>query len=134
MKAKLITISLLITIINLVACTSNNDNALIPAKLGDKWGYIDQKGKWIIHPQFEGAGCFSENLASVRIAGKVGYIDKSGVWVINPQFDGAWNFDSDGLAIVSLKDKLGYINENGHYIVNPQFDDIEHYANIIFYY
>ncbi|HIO50419.1 TPA: WG repeat-containing protein [Candidatus Poribacteria bacterium] len=44
--------------------------------------YIDKTGKYVINPQFDSAGNFSEGLAPVRIGddktGKWGCIDKTG--------------------------------------------------------
>lgn len=74
-----------------------------------KQGYIDKTGKFVINPQFDGAGDFSEGLARVCIGGsyppccggKWGYIDRTGKILINPQFDYAEDF-SEGLAVVDI--------------------------------
>ncbi|HLY27316.1 MAG TPA: WG repeat-containing protein [Aggregatilineales bacterium] len=51
-----------------------------------KWGYVDQKSRFIIAPQYDVAHPFSEGLAAVDVANKCGYIDKTGQMVIEPQF------------------------------------------------
>ena len=52
---------------------------LIPYRKGDKWGYIDKKGKIVIPIQYDDAWPFSDNgLARVKVNGKWGYIDKKG--------------------------------------------------------
>ena len=61
-------------------------------RIGDKWGFIDTKGQYVINPQFDNAGEFSEGLAPVEIGGKYGFIDTKGQYVINPQFDNAGEF------------------------------------------
>lgn len=38
------------------------------------WGFINDRGKYVIPPQFEDAGSFSEGLARVQVDGKYGYI------------------------------------------------------------
>ncbi len=48
--------------------------SLAAVELGNKFGYIDKKGKMIIKPQFEIANRFSEGLAGVRLYGKWGFI------------------------------------------------------------
>src|SRR6218665_591042 len=69
---------------------SNSDEILLaPVKIDRKCGYIDQTGKIVIKPQFDGAGRFQEGLAPVKLGSPWGYIDKNGKMVINPQFDGA---------------------------------------------
>ncbi|MEI6157440.1 MAG: WG repeat-containing protein [Atribacterota bacterium] len=41
-----------------------------------RFGYVNNKGKEIIKPQYEKADFFSEGLAAVRVKGKYGYINK----------------------------------------------------------
>lgn len=43
---------------------------LAPAKIRDKWGYINQFGEFIISPDFDFAKPFSQGLALVNIGGK----------------------------------------------------------------
>jgi len=95
---------------------------LVTVKNGEKWGYIDNTGKYIINPQFDAAYDFKEGLARVLFDGQYGYIDAEGKYVINPQFDAAYDF-VDGLALVRSGEKWGYIDTAGAYVINPQFDD-----------
>jgi hypothetical protein len=82
---------------------------LHPVTINGRAGYINQKGKLIIQPQFETAGEFSEGLAPVRTAGKWGYVNRQGTLTIPPQFDMADPFSKDGLALVASAGKLGFI-------------------------
>jgi hypothetical protein len=87
---------------------------LYPLKSVSSYGYIDQSGDWVIKPQFEYAGGFSDNgLARVKVNGKWGYIDQAGDWVIKPQFDWADSFSDNGLASVEFNGKYGYIDQSG---------------------
>jgi hypothetical protein len=73
---------------------------LVPVKSGEKWGYINQKGEYIISPQFAYANLFNENLAKVvSLEGKTGFIDNKGEFKIPAEFKSATNF-SEGLAFV----------------------------------
>lgn len=83
----------------------------------DRYGnYIAQTGKFVINPQFDEAGDFSEGVSLVLIGddktGKWGGIDKQGTFVINPQFDFAGDF-SEGFALARIGDdetgKWGFI-------------------------
>ena len=76
--------------------------ALEPAKQDDKWGYVDQAGKFIIPPQFEFAGRFSEGLAAVERDKRFGYIDRDAHLVIPPRYFGARPF-KDGFAWVMTR-------------------------------
>src|SRR5215472_13961814 len=66
---------------------ANQTVPLFPVVEHGRWGYIDQTGRIVIPPQFDGADPFSEGLAQVWIGGKVGYIDTTGQIVIAPQYD-----------------------------------------------
>jgi len=57
-------------------------------KVGNKWGFTNQKGEYPIQPQFDEVGLFSEGLAAVRVGIKWGFVDGKGKWVIPPSFDG----------------------------------------------
>lgn len=93
----------------------------------DLCGYIDAKiwnkeyrTVFVIEPQFELAGNFSEGLAAVRIEGKFGYIDASGEIVIEPKFARAGEFDQT-MAVAGDEDAFGIINRSGDYVVEPFF-------------
>lgn len=74
---------------------------LIPVEIEGKWGYINEKGKLVINPQFKSAYLFSDGLALVASSdNKIGYIDKSGRYVINPVYRAGTNF-SEGYAFVT---------------------------------
>lgn len=84
-----------------VSCSSNKfDLDLIPVKSGEKWGYIDQKGAYVINLQFAEADFFREGLAIVKdLEGKIGFIDKEGKYVLKAQYKAATPF-AGGLAFV----------------------------------
>ncbi|MBM4270765.1 MAG: WG repeat-containing protein [Deltaproteobacteria bacterium] len=45
---------------------------------GGTWGYIDNKGDWVISPIFGFAGQFEEGKARVKLNGRCEFINKSG--------------------------------------------------------
>ena len=45
--------------------------------IGDRYGYINKEGQYVVNPQFDGARFFSEGLAPVKIGDKYGYISKA---------------------------------------------------------
>ena len=97
---------------------------------GEKYGYIDKKGNYVINPQFDYAFYFADNgLAVVKNDEKYGYIDKKGNYVINLQFDSASTFDDSGMALVKNSDQFGFIDKKGNYVINPQFDDVHEYSS-----
>jgi len=70
---------------------------LWPAMGRGGFGYMDERGAFVIPPTFEQARNFKEGLACVQVNGKWGYIDQRGVFVLPPQFTWAYDF-SDGMA------------------------------------
>ena len=91
-------------------------------KVGNKWGFMNQKGEYPIQAQFDEVGLFSEGLAAVKVGMKWGFVDGKGKWVIPPNFDGVGYF-SEGLAAAKIGERWGFINKKGGTIIKPQFQD-----------
>jgi WG containing repeat len=92
-------------------------------KSGDKYGFVDKTGKFVIAPQFKNTNLdgFSQGLAAVESSGdKWGYIDSTGKFVIEPQFEDARAF-SEGTAVVLVGDKYGFVDKTGKFVIEPQF-------------
>lgn len=85
------------------------------------YGY-KANGIWIIEPEYENAGSFSESMAVVRKDGKYGYIDVSGRMVIPAKYSDAGEFSS-GLAPVCMYGKYGYVDKVGDMAVPFRFND-----------
>lgn len=107
---------------------------LAAVMLGDRLGYIDKSGRFVIPPLLEvdplslyreGAYQFSEGLSRMAIDHQWGYIDPAGKILIPPQFDGAENF-SNGLARVEVEHRYGYINKRGKFAIAPSFESAAH--------
>jgi hypothetical protein len=69
-------------------------DGLAAAKKDGKWGYIDNKGNWIIQPSFaDTPGPFQNGIAKIEIKegehwdspSKLGYIDKTGKYIWTPR-------------------------------------------------
>lgn len=107
---------------------------LLPVKSGDKWGYVDKTGTYIISPQFERARDFSEETGYAWVKNSVGegYIDTSGAYAPKEKFDELSeledemryrNDDDDTGLTPEYKDgKYGYVDSTGKFVINPQFD------------
>ncbi|HEX8385800.1 MAG TPA: WG repeat-containing protein, partial [Rubricoccaceae bacterium] len=59
---------------------------LFPARLGDKWGYVDASGAVAIAPRFDDAQSFSEGRAGVRVGLLWGYVGPTGAFVAEPAY------------------------------------------------
>lgn len=104
------------------SCTTETDNVkLFPIKSGDKWGYVDKQGLYIINSQFLDAYNFSEGLALFKSNdGKYGFIGEDGNYVINPIYKDGSSF-SEGLACVVMENgKQQFIDKNNkiHFTVD----------------
>ena len=77
---------------------------LAPAKDGDKYGYINRDGEFIIKPSFFIAEPFCEGLARVKTGptSKWGYINTTGSYAFKAKFFDAKDF-CDGIARVLVK-------------------------------
>lgn len=91
-----------------ISCSDSNQAnwKLIPVRSADKWGYINQKGKYMINPQFTDATMFRDGLAMVTASnGKMGFIDENGKYKIPAQYKRATPF-FEGMAWV--------VSDGGH--------------------
>ncbi len=115
MKAKSLIILIVICYL-FTSCNSNKDKFeydVLPVKSGEKWGYIDKEGKYVVNPQFDNAMLFSEGIACVEVDNKFGYISEDGKYLINPIYKDATYF-SEGLAGVVIENGYpSYIDKKG---------------------
>lgn len=109
-------------------------NGLLPVKIKDKWGFINNEGKIIVNPQFDDINKPTEGLTPTGIKVnensndlKWGFIDNEGKIVITPQFANAESF-KEGKSLVYDGKKYGYIDQKGLYVINPQFEEAKSFS------
>ncbi|MBS4538153.1 WG repeat-containing protein [Clostridium sp. D2Q-11] len=96
---------------------------------GTKWGYINNKGDFIIIPQYQRAREFQANgLAIVEKEDLWGIIDTSGEYVVYPQFEGIMDF-SEGRALVIVEGGFKVIDEKGNILTKRAYNYIDPYQN-----
>lgn len=82
---------------------------LLPARKGDRYGYISDKGVFLIEPRFVSVGEFGDNgLAPVEFEQGVG---------------------TQGIGDQKSRDRFGYIDRKGAIVIKPQFTDAEPFRN-----
>ncbi|MCK4623932.1 MAG: WG repeat-containing protein [Phycisphaerae bacterium] len=96
----------------------------------EAYGFIDRSGKFIVRPEYDYAGEFSDGMAEVKTRDqKYGFVNRDGKLVIPPRFGGVGDFNQ-GLAPVDVtlrknpfkgKGKWGYINKSGKFVIKPQY-------------
>lgn len=98
---------------------------------GQRWGFVDGKGKTVIEPLFDGTGYFHGGYAWARShKGKLGYINKTGQWAIPPQFEVAKDFDLEsGLAVVKINGNWGYTDSEGKISYFNESEKINDFSN-----
>ncbi len=114
-------------------------HGLTPVSIGGKWGYMDERGRIAIKPQFDWAGPFAvppppgtywspelgkygcaarmkadspKALARARLGGKFGFVDRTGSWVVKPRYDQVGHFSGE-MAWVKQGDRFAFMNEKG---------------------
>lgn len=100
------------------------------------WGYIDEKGNFVIPPLYYDAHPFGEGLA---ILSDIAIIDKQGneVGRVNwPKVDGVVTPEgsfSDGLCIVDvrihMRHRYGYMDTTGKMAIDAKFDEVTPFRN-----
>lgn len=112
-----------------------------------EFGYIDERGHFVVNPQYDSAYAFSEGLAAVCVGDcgyvslaprKWGFIDKQGNVVIPLQFAKVYGFN-EGLAAACVgkcsgegdkwEGKWGFIDKSGKFVIAPQFDDVGNFTS-----
>ena len=99
------------------ACSGNPgsdlNTDLLPVKAGEKWGYVNQKGEYIINPQFDMASPFIDGRACVLVNDKYGFIDEKGQYVVHPKYKNATNFSEDRAWVVEEGKAPTLIDKDG---------------------
>lgn len=78
-------------------------NGLAAVKKGDKWGFVNNAGEFIIDCIYEDAGSSSSGLAPVQMNGLWGYITVKGAMAIEPKYDMAKQFVNGCAPVKSTK-------------------------------
>lgn len=101
--------------------------------LDNKYGLIDNKGRFVTERVYDGGGRFWNGLAPVCINGKWGVIDTEGKLIIPLEYDDVsviWNYP--GFARVKSNSKYGIVSTQNRTIIEPEYDYIEFYQDGIF--
>ena len=101
---------------------------------GIDWGFINEKGEWIVEPQFSSIPSLNDDhelgQAEASFNGKNGLIDKKGNWVIQPMFNQITyrpSFQTGGI-VAEVDGKWGVIDGKGDWLIQPMFDYLNHWG------
>lgn len=93
------------------------------------FGFIDEKGNWVIKPQYYFGSNFSEGLASVSIDTQRLFINHQNEVVLRLPEDISYASEfSDGLSAVCKNGKYGYINKEGEFVIDFKYDNADDFS------
>lgn len=100
-------------------------------RMNGLWGFINEKGEYIIKIQYEGVGSFhncdiGEYVVRVKKNGKWGFVKTDGTEAIAFQYDSVMQFDKTlkgYLTPACIEHKWGFINKKNEMTVPAQFED-----------
>jgi hypothetical protein len=101
---------------------------MFAAAKGELYGFINEKGDFIVEPKYETINRFVNGFAPVRTDGKWGFVDSQGREVIKPQYKNYWFF-GDKLGTVKKDGKWGAINRSNEVVVDFQYYYLGQFSN-----
>lgn len=106
--------------------------ACIATLKGGKVGLLNEKGEWILPPEYSRIQWANEGPIAVTKDGKAGYVDMNGNTVIDFRFRGTSLF-SEGLAVVSSWEKgkpfTGIIDKKGNLLFKYEEENTGYYSH-----
>ncbi|MFB8790419.1 MAG: S-layer homology domain-containing protein [Potamolinea sp.] len=95
---------------------------LARVKIGEKWGYIDNKGNLVIQPQVDEANSFSEGVALVRVSQNLGIKSTEIIEEKLTETRGVWLTTTDSKVFNSkqnIAEAMNFLAETGFNLVFP---------------
>ena len=102
---------------------------LVRVQEGDRCGYIDRTGHYVIPARYDGAGDFDEpGLAAVRLGKRYAYIDTGGrtVFTLPAGLTGE-GFGGDAYAVIAGPRGKGFVDRTGRIAIPPRYRDVERF-------
>ncbi|MCQ2192082.1 MAG: WG repeat-containing protein [Paludibacteraceae bacterium] len=88
---------------------------------GNKYGFVDANGKFVIKAKYDNAAAFEEDLARVGVNGLYGYVNEAGKEVIPAKFKSASNFNYGYAAVKEANGTAYYIDKQGNKLGNTNY-------------
>ena len=119
-----------VALFSLIGCTNQQTpetdaTKLYPAKdsIGESWGFINEKGKFVIPSSFNMASVFSCGYARVVMNDGYKFINKKGTVCSTLSFDNASDFYY-GYSTIMLDGDYGLLDKNMNMVIQPQFKSL----------
>ena len=123
-------IAILLLVMQFISCKTDVDTVTIVSSVmyDNKYGFIDQQGKWVIRPSFDSVGTFYGGYADFYLNDKNGIINSKGEIIVQPVFDFIGLFN-DSIALVLEGNEVNYINTEGLKVSDGNFEDGEDFSD-----
>ena len=119
---KRILLVILSAIAVLLAVAQDDHRILEPQqKYSGKYGYVNQKGLFMIPAKFDDARQFRQGFGAVEMDGKWGFVNHRGKLVVPCKYTTVLDFNG-GYAIVRMGDKWGAVNTQGVLEIPCEYD------------
>jgi hypothetical protein len=96
---------------------------LAAVTIGNKYGFVNQKGELVIDALFDEESIFSEGKAAVAIDDEYIVIDTTGSKIYDQTFDWA-EYYVNGLMAVEIGEKWGAVDEKGQFVIPAQYENL----------
>lgn len=105
----------------------NMKDVLRPSMKNGKWGYANDRNKFLIMPVFDGAEPFFRvgasdgsvlDVAKVKVGSSWGYVSREGIWFIEPRYESITDFDFHSVAFALSGGSYIMYGVEPHFSVN----------------
>jgi predicted alpha/beta superfamily hydrolase len=90
-------------------------------RIGERYGFINNKGEQITQALYESAWSFADGCAVMKRDGKFGYVDKTGKEITPFIYDYCSDF-GDGVGVAGKDNKYALMNAKGKLVTGFEFD------------
>lgn len=96
---------------------------IAPAQAGnEQWGYINERGEWLVAPTLESARTFSENgIARFRQDARWGFVDTDGRVIIPATYNNATPFNNDLAGVEIAVNVWRYVRPTGEFAFEEEY-------------
>lgn len=102
-------------------------DGLAAVRVGDKWGYIDTTGKFVIQPSFRDARSFSAGYAAVKDRNGWSFIRKDGQFINSARYREVTDF-ACGVGGVYNVPLGGYVDTSGNEVIPKKYFQINTFS------
>lgn len=125
-----IAFSIVLCVLYACSTASNPEDSytvLLRVKIGDKYGFINEKGEIVIEPQFDDAYFyFTDDVCFATLDGRKGLINKEGVFITELPDSVTWlyGFNKGKTTVRFNNGNANIVAKNGTFLLDQQYKNI----------